>query len=168
VTGLREIIDGGGIVMPVACLALADHLSRQGSPSARAEALACLELALGEYQVDPRPLELTALLYAGPDGDAEAYVEASQLRQALDFTPSASLDPAERLLAQEMYEEAAGFARIGIERWPDDLGCREALIKALAGLGDAAAAREHLAELRQRDAARAEELLESLPSLRDP
>ena len=173
---LRALADEGGPTKFIACLLMADLLSLRGH-SAETQ-YKYLEKAKTEYAYDPLLYEIATRTYAkhfdtmqdeysNPDTLQDLYHEVSEKRQRLDWSVSASLTPATQLLEWELYEQAAEFARTGVERWPDDVDCREALVRALVGMDDIESARGHLIELRRRDPERATKLVESIPSLGD-
>lgn len=161
---LESIVEEEGAVMPVACIILAEiHRQMEGDAS-QATAMGYLRLAIEEYKVDPRAYELCAHICAA-SRDTEGYIEFSRVWQQTDYSVASSLEPAEQLLAWGKYEEAVEFATTGVERWPDDLDSREALIAALVKRGDAGSARQHFDELRRLSPERATSLLSSDPSL---
>lgn len=161
---LEPLIEAGSPVKPVACIIMAQIMSQSGRTR---EVMRYLRESAAEFHVDPFAWELAARVYADRDAVPD-YIAVSEMRQRLDWSVSASLSPAVQLIKWEQYEKASEFARTGVERWPENANCLDALVWALVGMGNMESAREHLHELERIDPGRASKLVESVPALRDP
>ncbi|MEZ6233925.1 MAG: hypothetical protein R3B68_07025 [Phycisphaerales bacterium] len=161
---LSRIAEAGSDASPVAATFLSSVLIQMG---ASGDAMRYLRIAINAYRSDPRPFMLAADAHAALE-NIPLFTDVARVWQYLDYSPESSFSPSRQLLAWGETEAAAEFARTGVERWPEDMDCREALIRALVALDDLPAARENLQVIRDHDAARADRLLEQLPRLTTP